>query len=387
MIEQGNKIEASDSTRGGAKLGELLSGSHQEEQVLAAPPSLPNSPTLGAPQSPTAEHFHSPFENVTSIKVTTNHPVNFINADRACKVKVQTAVALSDFDDTAAKGSGEHAHDGHGARFSLGLSSLLVECDRKRSFLTREHYEELEKSGGTRIFPVNIWQNHYRPCTGRPELDVMKAMLQRAQLLCMGVHELRLEDFIDHLNLVHEKHMGALLANVTLDESVVELARTIKSKGGKTAICSASGNGFLDPAVVHLMNGQQNVSATFSAVFGGVAKKVQFGNYTGEGISECCQKLGVDPRKAIMLGDTCSDVAAGIAGVPLIFIRPPDHETSESDEARARAICQKMQDLQTNVHGAKSFSSTAATVIQLHSFSQISLEYCPDISQSRFEIL
>ena len=387
MIEQGDKIGTSESTPDGAKLGSTSFDRQKIECISAENTSLPSLSTSLQPQSsPTAQDFSS-FDGMTNIRVSTNHPTNFINAERSSKVEVQVGVGLTDCDDTLAKGSGEHAHDSYKARFALGLGSLLFSLHQKSPFLQREHLDEYQISGGTRVFPAHVWQSHYEPFTGRPELVVMECMLQRAQLLCDGIHQLRLEEYVDHLKHVHDKHMVSLLENVTLDESVVSISRAIRSKGGKTAICSASGNDFLDPAVVHLLNGQQNVSSTFNAVFGGVAKKLQCGNFTGEGITQCCQRLGVDPRKAIMLGDSISDVAAAIAGVPIIVIRPPQNGITESDEARATAIFQKMQDLQSKVHGTKSFKTTAATVIQVHDFSQLEIKYCPDIPQSTFRIL
>lgn len=388
MIEQENRSEVGEvaSVTNGLVRERLGGGLPTTQQT-----QLENNTTI-APNirptyfSPTVDHFHSSLEGVNIGRVSNEHPISFINLSRDRRVFLKTTHFLTDFDDTIALGSGQHAHDNHEARFALALSSLLVDLDRKSPFLSRAHREELERSNGSRIFSPQEWQKEYEIYTGRPEEVVMAGMLERAQTLCNGVHQLRLPEYYEHLNHIHETQMAALLSRVTLDEGPISLARSVRSKGGKSAICSASGNEFLNPAAIHLLGGQQNVSSAFNAVFGGVAKKLQCGNYTGTGIAQSCQKLGIDPTQSIMLGDTISDVAAAIAGVPVIVIRVPDHGERESDEARGRAIYQKMQDLERKVHCTDSFKAIAATVIQVHDFSQLVIEHCPNLPQSTFQI-
>jgi len=154
--------------------------------------------------------------------------------------------------------------------------------------------------------------------------DIVFKMLGRID---KGVRELGIsdEDFPSFMADIRAK-APQIVAGATLYEDVPELLRTLKAKGKKLALVTASLRKIVD--IVITEHGLLNY---FDVVVSG--DDIREHKPSPEGIHIALKALGIDESRAVMIGDSDKDLrAARNAGIDSILFFPDEHEVFHTRE-------------------------------------------------------
>jgi phosphoglycolate phosphatase-like HAD superfamily hydrolase len=359
----------------------MLNNAIPAQQDANQPSAVPSTPHGSYTVEPDDSRTFDLLDQKSSgLRQSEEFHIHCVRVPIGYKILIDCDHVISDFDDTIAHGSGEHAHDGPSARFARALSRCLWNLHADDQFLQEFFVERYQNSDNTTLFDAETWAE-YAQLGGKAEATVMQNIAAHASIV-FGVN-ISEETYAQAVHDVVQEHLHALLARVTLDEGAVQFAERVVEAGGSAAICSASGNAFVVPAAIHLL-GKERLEAAFGHVVGGAKKKLDCGNYTGEGVAQTCERIDAIPQATVMLGDTMSDVAAIIAGVGTVVIRIPEYGVNGrlSDEALQQAASDKVLQIESMVKNlalnrgselGRSLPGITPTVIFVQDFAQ--LEY------------
>jgi len=110
------------------------------------------------------------------------------------------------------------------------------------------------------------------------------------------------------------------LPDVPLYDDAGAMLRALKKAGKKLALITTSTH-----KSMHLVMGRHDVEHLFDVII--TAEDVQSHKPDPEGINVAIERLGVEKKRAIMLGDNNKDLlAAKNAGIDSVLFYPPAHE-------------------------------------------------------------
>ena len=276
-------------------------------------------------------------------------------------VVIDCNLAVTDNDDTLLLHTGEHIHDGHKARFALGLSDLLVRyhLESGNPFLNSEHLKIYEDTGS--IFTRESW-DRYRQQTGKSEDAVINGILELA-LERFDLTNHRKHITKDHYQLavskVLEKKFAAFMQHVKTDQGLKKLFQEMVNQKVPLGVCSASSAAFVKNALK-----LAEVDHLVTAYVCSAVKKSGDGEYIGEDLRSTCERLGGRASQAVMFGDTMNDIGAAVlAGVPVIIIRVPGG-VAGCDGANAALVGQMHQQILNQVDSFGNQESYQRTVLE-----------------------
>lgn len=237
------------------------------------------------------------------------------------EINFLTDLVISDNDDTVVHGTGEYVHDGHAARFAMGLSRCLMELHQQVGGILSSADIELLHSSKS-IFNAERWAP-YRDCTGVSEMQVLSGIAALANedfnLESHGV-EVSEQALKHHESLALEEDWDFLMNNVQVDAGSQKLFMDAKKHKIPVTICSASNFDFVRRALCHV-----GLSDLVDEMVCNAVKKNPDGTFSGRDVLQLCETYQVAPRNAVFKGDSLADIgSAMLAGIGLILIRVPD---------------------------------------------------------------
>ncbi len=252
-------------------------------------------------------------------------------------VEVSPRGIVSDFDETIARGTGIF-HDSHQGRFAWALTKALF--GSSFSFSTPQQSCTYLATGS--MFNASDW-SPYAEAAGQCEDAVIRQIAQTH----LGKDSTEIETEYEALvarmtqaleSMLHREasiaHQLADATEVQRDEGIAQLYQSALESQVPFVICSASSTPIVELLWDFLHQDKEEIPQPL--IIGNAAKKIENG-FSGEDVLRACEVASIDPRKAIMLGDSIGDVgAAFLAGIRDVYIRLPLHEISEDDASKLK---------------------------------------------------
>ncbi|RMD86586.1 MAG: hypothetical protein D6808_02985 [Candidatus Dadabacteria bacterium] len=243
-----------------------------------------------------------------------------------------------DMDDTIQK-SNEALYEGRFGSYSLALRELLG-----------ERYDFCD------------WEKHnLKECLGKG-LNNDCVCLSRALSDIYG-EEITPQQLFEAVSRIQRERLDELYKAVTLSPGVLDFINSAFMEGIPLAVCSAAPNVMVQYGVKH-----HGLEQFFRVVLGDAEKKTSDSDYTGKGLQEAAKLLGAAPSNSCIVGDSCSDLGAGLrGGVGVVVLRPP-----RGMDLKKLA---KLIDLASRMH---STGENGCSVFIISDFSQVVVKSNPN---------
>ena len=235
------------------------------------------------------------------------------------QVLVKAAGVSTDFDETTAKGTARHIHDGAEGRQAKGFLKVCQRYfgDQNVQFLEAQNF-------------VRWWNSEGISCLGNSE-EKNARLLLAAVTTKLGISlegqdfENVFNDLSANIGSAFARNFYTMIQNVSVMKGVERLFIEARKEEIPLVLCTASGQKVILPTLAalslqhHFRNPDENGKLQ---VITGATKKD--GNvYRGEDVKRACALIETHPARCAMLGDTMSDIAAaGLAGIHVVVIRP-----------------------------------------------------------------